>query len=136
MIPQYTSIVKEFPSSRLSNCGWMTGKQILALAMSKLIGTHYKEGEASSDIRNCLFDILLVQSGKRGIGINRQKARKLIDLVFVEEQSLVLTIPDKWDEEIDCLLENQYCNRCGVLIEFEHDGIECNSRILKEVMES
>jgi hypothetical protein len=128
--------MRELLGPRFPDSGWMTGKQIFALAMSRAIGTRYKRGEASVGIRNSLFDILLIQSGKRGIRIDRQKAKELIDLIFIEEQSLVLSIPDGWDKKINHLLENQYCNRCGILIEIEHDLIECNTRILKEVMES
>jgi hypothetical protein len=135
-MPQHIPILRELLGPRFPDSGWMTGKQIFALAMSRAIGTRYKRGEASVGIRNNLFDVLLIQSGKRGISIDRQKAKELIDLISVEEQSLFLSIPDGWDKKIDCLLENQYYNRCGILIEIEHDLIECNARILKEVMES
>jgi hypothetical protein len=135
-MPQHATIRKELLGPKFPDSGWMTGKQILMLVMSRAIGTRYKKDEASANIRSNLFDILLIQSGKRGISIDRQKARELVDLVFIEEQNFLLVTPDGWDKKIDCLLGNQYCNRCGILIEIEHDLIECNARILKEVMES
>lgn len=121
--------------------GWLTGEQILKLALSEVLKLRiYIENKTNVEFRSYLLNIILIQAGKRGISLLRREVEKLTDLVFIEEnverREYILVIPDEWNEKIDQLLRNHYCSKCGVLLEIEHDDCECRNRILKEVMES
>lgn len=136
MLFQSIVTIKTMVDARSRSSNWMTGKQILVLVASKISIGFCKINEAETNIRKSLFDIILIQAGKRGISLDRRRAGELVDSIFVERTDSILIIPDGLYGKIDYLLENRYCNECGGLIEFEHSELECKNRVLKEIMES
>lgn len=103
------------------------------------VSSKVEDGQLELLVRRRLRTFLQTQVEMRGIPIRQVEIDGMAESVRCRksEQGIMLEVPDEWEHQVDQMLMNRRCGRCGALVAAgNHTNEECDSAVLEGVMES